>query len=158
MTEPTDAETQVFTSPRSPLAQPNQDQSGDAPADQDRHDDATDQDQLDDAEPDTFPRAYVQQLRTEAAEHRLRAKRADDLAHRLHGALVAADGRLADPTDLPYDETHIEDEDALTIAIDALLAKKPHLAARRPAGDIGQGASASGDDFSLGALLRARAM
>lgn len=108
-----------------------------------------------DDEPETFPRAYVEQLRAEAAEHRVKAKDRDTLAERLHVALVAATGRLADPTDLPFDEAHL-DEAALTAAIDALLARKPHLASRRPKGAVGQGASASSADVDLAGILRAR--
>ena len=108
-------------------------------------------------EPETFPREYVERLRREAAEHRTRAQRADDLAGRLHTALVTATGRLADPTDLPYDEAHLEDAETLTTAIDDLLARKPHLASRRVTGDVGQGASKSGETVDLAGMLRARA-
>lgn len=106
----------------------------------------------DDAE--TFPREYVEKLRKENADARVKAKRADDLAARLHTALVAATGRLADPSDLPFDDAHLEDEDALNAAVDALLARKPHLASRRPAGSIGQGATAPADSVSLAGILR----
>lgn len=88
---------------------------------------------------DTFPRTYVEQLRRENAEHRTKAKRADDLAARLHRAEVAATGKLADPSDLPFDEAHLDDPAALAAAIDALLTAKPHLASRRPVGDVDQG-------------------
>jgi len=110
-----------------------------------------------DETPDTFPRAYVEELRKENARYRDRAKSADALAERLHGALVAATGRLADPTDLPYDEKHLDDADALSAAIDELLARKPHLADRRPRGDVGQGAREQSAPVGLGSLLRARA-
>lgn len=107
---------------------------------------------------DTFPRAYVEELRRENARYRDRAKKADDLAERLHRARVEATGRLADPTDLPYDDSLIEDDDALAGAIDALLEQKPHLASRRVSGDIGQGVGANGGQaVSLGAMLRANA-
>ena len=53
----------------------------------------------------------------------MKAKRADDLAARLHTALVTAMGRLADPTDLPYDEAHLADDTALGAAVDDLLAR-----------------------------------
>lgn len=66
-------------------------------------------------EPETFPAAYVKELRDENKTRRLEAKeatdRAEDLAKRLHTALVTATGRLADPTDLPYDPEHLEDPD-----------------------------------------------
>lgn len=108
-------------------------------------------------DPETFPRAYVQKLRDEAAKYRQRAGKTDELAKRLHTSLVAATGRLADPTDLPYDEAHLDDEEALTAAVDALLASKPHLASRKPMGDVGQGASGEGAGVSLSGLLRAGA-
>jgi hypothetical protein len=108
-------------------------------------------------EPETFPREYVQKLRDESAKHRTRAQRADDLAQRLHAALVAATGRLADPTDLVYEESHLDDPEALTAAIDDLLARNPHLASRRPAGDVGQGATKTGEPVDLAGMLRARA-
>ena len=108
-------------------------------------------------EPDTFPRKVVEDLRRENATYRTRAQRADDLATRLHTALVAATGRLADPTDLPFDESHVDDAEVLTAAIDDLLTRKPHLASRKPSGDVGQGASASGETVDLAGMLRARA-
>lgn len=107
--------------------------------------------------PETFPREYVEQLRAEAAEARVKAKDRDEVAHRLHTALVAATGRLADPTDMTFDEAHLADPEALTAAIDALLEAKPHLASRTPRGDVGQGATGAGDDFSLAGILRAGA-
>lgn len=107
----------------------------------------------------TFSRTYVEKLRRENAGYRERANRADELATRLHTALVAATGRMADPTDLPYEATHLDDEDALTTAIDELLAKKPHLATRRPFGDVGQGrrGAASEAPVNLADILRSRA-
>lgn len=41
-------------------------------------------------------------------------------------------------------------EDALTAAIDDLLARKAHLASRRPSGDVGQGATGTSGDVDLG--------
>lgn len=90
-------------------------------------------------EPETFPREVVEKLRQENGRYRQRAQQADTLAQRLHTELVRATGRLADPTDLPYSEDHLADADTMVAAIDALLEAKPHLATRRPAGDIGQG-------------------
>lgn len=75
-------------------AEPDQDQHDDTD-DAYHHDDAADRDR----EPEIFPREYVRQLRQEAAEHRVKAKRADGP----HDALVTADGRLGDFTDLPSD-------------------------------------------------------
>lgn len=113
-------------------------------------------DASDDAE--TFPRSYVEKLRKEAAGHRDRAKRADDFAQRLHTALVEATGRLADARDLPFVESHLDDPVALSEAIDAVLADKPHLATRKPMGNIGQGVAPVSNDVSLGGILRAGAM
>lgn len=109
-------------------------------------------------EPDTFPREYVERLRDENAKWRQRAQQADDYAQRLHTALVEATGRLADPTDLEFNTEHLEDTGALTAAIDDLVARKPHLAARRPSGSIGQGAvGSSSNTVDLAGLLRASA-
>ncbi len=108
-------------------------------------------------EPETFPREYVEKLRDESARHRTRAQRADDLAARLHTALVSATGRLQDASDLAYEESHVDDAEALTTAIDELLTRKPHLASRRVTGDVGQGASKTGDSVDLAGMLRARA-
>lgn len=90
-------------------------------------------------EPETFPRSYVEKLRKENAGYRAKAKRADELAARLHSALVAADGRLADPADLEFNADHIDDPEALDAAIGELIAKKPGLRARQLGGNIGQG-------------------
>lgn len=106
---------------------------------------------------DVFPREYVEKLRNENAKYRQRAQRADDLAQRLHEALVSATGRLQEPTDLPFDEQHLDDPEALTAAIDELLHKRPHLASRRPVGDIGQGATGEPGTVDLAGILRARA-
>lgn len=106
-----------------------------------------------DEEPDTFSRKYVEDLRQENGKWRQKAQRADDLATRLHAALVAADGRLQDPTDLPFDEAHL-DGDNLTTAIDELLIHKPHLKVRRVVGDVGQGETSSTSSVDLAALMR----
>ncbi len=106
---------------------------------------------------ETFPRDYVVKLRDENAKYRQRASDRDEIAARLHTALVTATGRLQDPSDLPFDEDHIVDPDKMVEAIDALLQVKPHLASRKPTGDIGQGVTSSSDDFSLTALLKSNA-
>lgn len=103
---------------------------------------------------ETFSRSYVEKLRKEAGDARVKAKDRDELAKRLHTNLVAATGRLADPTDLEFDEEHLTDGEALNAAIDELLARKPHLASRIPSGDIGQGATKNPGDVSLLGLLR----
>lgn len=108
---------------------------------------------------DTFPRAYVEQLRQENGKYRQDARdaaaRADDLAQRLHTAMVTATGKLADPTDLPFDTAHLEDDGArLAQAIDDLIARKPHLAARKVAGDVGQGSRNGSAEVNLLGMLR----
>jgi hypothetical protein len=108
---------------------------------------------------DTFPRKYVEDLRTESAKHRTEAKEArealEPLQQRLLSMLVEKTGRLADPTDLAFDAALLDE--GLEAAIDALLETKPHLASRRVVGDIGQGAGAPVDSFSLAGLLNATA-
>ncbi|WP_448221198.1 hypothetical protein [Gordonia iterans] len=107
------------------------------------------------SEEETFSREYVEKLRQENGKYRQRAQRADDLAHRLHRALVRTDGRLQDPTDLDFSDDHLDDDgEALTAAITDLLARKPHLAARRPVGDVGQGATTTSTDVDLLGILR----
>lgn len=109
-------------------------------------------------EPDTFPREVVEKLRQENAKYRQRAQQADTLAERLHTELVRATGKLADPTDLPFSPEHLDDPEALAGAVEDLLTRKPHLAARRPAGDIGQGNRGSAPaPFSLLEVLKQRA-
>lgn len=83
-----------------------------------------------------FDEAYVKELREENKRYRLQAK---DANQRLHEQLVKADGRLQDPTDLPFDENHLADPDALAAAVEELITAKPHLKARRATGDIGAG-------------------
>lgn len=118
----------------------------------------TDSEDDPDGEPETFPREYVEKLRKESAGYRERAQRADQLAERLHTALVAATGRLADPTDLPFDAAHLDDADALSASVDELLARKPHLKSRRVVGDVGQGAGGvTAGAVDLAAMLRSRA-
>lgn len=109
----------------------------------------------DDAE--TFPRDYVLKLRDENAKYRQRAADRDEIAAKLHTALVQATGRLQDASDLPFDQTHLDDPQALTAALDALLTAKPHLATRKPMGSIGQGVSGASDTFSLAGALRSNA-
>jgi hypothetical protein len=60
------------------------------------------------------------------------ARRSSKRQKRLTGTwLEALAGQLADPTDLEFDEDHLDDPDALAAAVDDLLARKPHLASRR---------------------------
>ncbi|MGD7706340.1 hypothetical protein [Microlunatus sp. Y2014] len=130
--------------------------TSDSHTDVTRDTDVTPDGQDEDTE-ETFPREYVEQLRKEAAEARVKAKRADDLAQQLFHSRVASLDRLADPSDLPYDEALLDDSAALEAAVDALVATKPHLAARKPRGDIGQGLSAGTATVDLAGLLRASA-
>ncbi|TXI50191.1 hypothetical protein [Mycolicibacter arupensis] len=126
-----------------------------APEDADQGDDL--ETSTDETGSDTFPRAVVEKLRQENGRYRQRAQQSDALAHRLHTELVRATGRLADPSDLEYAEDHLDDPDALTAAIDELLEAKPHLATRRPMGDIGQGQrGGSSGEFSLLGMLKER--
>ena len=94
-------------------------------------------------ESDTFNRAYVEKLRRENGDYRSRAKtaeaRAAELEQRLHAALVAADGRLSDPSDLSFNVEHLDDAAALTAAITDLVSRKPGLKARQYGGDVGAG-------------------
>lgn len=119
----------------------------------------TGQEQEEQPEGDTFPRAYVEELRAESAKHRTAAKEAaealEPLQQRLFTLLVEKTGRLADPSDLAFDAALLDE--GLDAAIDALLAAKPHLASRRVVGDIGQGAGTPVEDFSLAGILRASA-
>ena len=106
---------------------------------------------------ETFPREYVEKLRQENGKYRQRAGEADSLANRLHTELVRATGRLADPSDLPFDPKHLDDPESLSSAIAELLEAKPHLASRRPTGDIGQGnRGQGGGSFSLLQMLKDR--
>lgn len=108
-------------------------------------------------ESETFPREVVEKLRQENGKYRQRARQADALATRLHTELVRATGRLADPTDLPYSEDHLADAEKMVAAIDELLEAKPHLATRRPSGDIGQGnRGGAAQPFSLLDMLKER--
>lgn len=116
---------------------------------------SADDSQQDDTGPDgsgddTFSREYVEKLRRENADARVKAKRADDLAERLLTATIGStlSDRLADPADLLahlddpatlLDDDGLPDADKITAAANALLAAKPHLAPRRPTGQIDQG-------------------
>lgn len=116
------------------------------PAEKDEQDTVSEGDPNETPEGETFSRSYVEKLRKESAKYRDRAKQVDEitaerdgLARRLHAALVASDGRLADPTDLEFDAAHLEDGQALSQAIGDLIARKPGLRARKIGGDVGAG-------------------
>lgn len=114
---------------------------------------------------DTFPRSYVEKIRKENQNYRDRAKKGETALSRLTDSTVreATNGILVDPTDLTYDEESMSDEDGfpdpekIKEAAEALIERKPHLAPRRPRGDIGQGRQRQEEEFSLGALLRENA-
>lgn len=113
----------------------------------------------DDAGEDTivYKRADLEKLRQENGKYRQRAQRGDEYAQRLHTELVRATGKLADPTDIAFNADHLDDPAKLAAAIDELLARKPHLASRRPVGEIGQGPSPSAGTVDLAAILRGKA-
>lgn len=120
------------------------------------------------ADSEVFPRDYVERLRRENAGYRQKAKDAEqaagesdsvayNFAQRLHTAMVAATGKLADPTDLGFHIEHLTGDDAINEAVDALLAQKPHLRSRKPSGNIGQGHRGHTAEFSLLDILKSRA-
>lgn len=107
----------------------------------------------------TFDPAYIAQLRQEAAEGRVKAKRADALARQAVKAIAASDGRLIDADDLAFDQQFLDDEglvdtDRVRAAIAALVERKPHLAARRPSSSITQGAQPEASQATLLDFLR----
>lgn len=117
----------------------------------------TTEEETQETEPETFDRDYVEKLRKEAGDYRVKAKRSDDLAAALWSANVTASGRLADATDLAMPEgADPLDADAVSTAIEDLLTRKPHLASRALSGDVGQGATGSGSSSAvdLGGMLR----
>lgn len=110
----------------------------------------------------TFDAEYVKALRAEAAEYRVKAKRADALARQALTAMVTADGRLIDPSDLDYTDDLTTkdgtlDGQAITAAIDALIQSKPHLARKRPTAPIAQGARPSKSEPNLLQIIQAGA-
>lgn len=105
-------------------------------------------------------RTPLEKARSEARNLRDRAKtaesRVEELSRALFTARVSATGSLSDATDLEYDAELVDNPEKLAEAIDALLASKPYLKARKVSGDVGQGGrgtDATPTDFS--ALLRA---
>jgi hypothetical protein len=113
-------------------------------------------------EPVTFDATYVERLRTEAADYRVKAKRADALARQVVEAYVAGEGRLHDPADLPWSDEYLDDDGLVDTAkvraaIDQLVERKPYLAARRPVEPIAQGARPEPSSVNLASILRERA-
>lgn len=118
-----------------------------------------DQTEESDESSDTFPRSYVEKLRTEAKDHRHRAEtaeaRSEELTRQLFTLRVQATGKLADPTDLEFDADLLTDDETLNAAIDDLLSRKPHLKARKIGGSVGQGVTGNKEaPFSLLGRLR----
>lgn len=109
----------------------------------------------DDSDPQ-FDRAYVERLRSESAGYRQTAR---ELKRTLWQVQVRQSDMLADPSDLPMpDDADPMDPDQVTAAISDLLERKPHLAARRARGDIGQHSTGAADDpVSLLGILRQNA-
>ena len=115
-----------------------------------------------DAEPRSFDATYVERLRTEAADYRVKAKRADALARQVVEAYVTGEGRLHDPADLPWSDDYLDDDGLVDTAkvraaIDQLVERKPYLAARRPVEPIAQGARPEPARVNLATILRERA-
>lgn len=114
---------------------------------------------------ETFSRAYVEELRTESARHRVNAKKADELSRRLVASYVEATGRLHDARDLAFSddlmgEDGYPDLEKVTSAVEALIKERPHLARIRPVGDVGQGAASEGTSSGVtafGDMLRSAA-
>lgn len=92
---------------------------------------------------ETFPRKYVEELRTENGTYRNRAKdaeaKADELAQALWTERVRSLGVLADPADLPYDPEALDDLEQIKAQADELLEAKPHLRTRQITERVGQG-------------------
>lgn len=112
-------------------------------------------------EPKTFDQAYVDKLRKESGDYRVKAKdlgdRAAALAAEVHEYRVKSLGLLADPSDLPY-SPELDSIEAVESAVNALIQAKPHLRARRAGGDVGQAhEGSSSTDFSLLGMLKAGA-
>lgn len=109
---------------------------------------------------ESFPREYVEKLRKENAAYRQKAKdaeaRADTHARDLFTARVEATGLLADARDMPYMPDVLDDETELRGCIAALLDERPHLKARKVAGDVGQGRRDTAEPVNLMELLRGR--
>lgn len=114
------------------------------------------------SEPETYSAEYVKELRAEAAERRVKAKRVDSANERLVNAYAAQDGRLVNPAELTYSEALLDDDglvdpDKVSAAIGELVAAKPYLANQRPPQPIAQGVREDvPDQPGLFSLLRDR--
>ncbi len=113
-------------------------------------------------EPETYSADYVKELRAEAAERRVKAKRVDTANERLARAYASQDGRLVDVNELAFTEAMLDDDGLadpakVTAAIDELLTAKPYLANQRPQQPIPQGVREDvPDQPGLFSLLRDR--
>jgi hypothetical protein len=74
---------------------------------------------------------------------------AEARAQALFTARVDATGLTLDPTALPYDAALLDDSEALSAAIEALLVAKPLLRRIAVTGDVDQGAKEEVAPFSL---------
>jgi len=114
------------------------------------------------SEPETYSADYVRELRAEAAERRVKAKRVDVANERLASAYAAKDGRLVDASELTFSDAMLDDDGLVdpakvSEAIDELLAAKPYLASQRPQQPIAQGVREDvPDQPGLFSLLRDR--
>lgn len=117
----------------------------------------------DEAQQDSFPREYVEELRTEAKNNREKASEATAAMERIQTAYravavsQAVSDVLADPTDLAWsdeflDESGLVDAEAVRAAAEELTAAKPHLARAR--GDAMQGYRTEEKPFDLAELMR----
>ncbi|KAA1376122.1 hypothetical protein [Aeromicrobium fastidiosum] len=86
-------------------------------------------------EPETFSREYVETLRAESAENRLKAKKADDYLAALQSAAIehTAGRVLQDASNLPWSDEFNDPEsgmpspELIRAAADSLAKEKPHL-------------------------------
>lgn len=113
--------------------------------------------------PDSFPRAYVEDLRKESAGYRTKAQRVDALAQRLVTSMASVTGRLADASDLPYSDDllgddGLPDESKVREAIEDLLTRKPHLISRKPIASVDQGPTQTSSPVGLLAAMKASIM
>jgi hypothetical protein len=114
---------------------------------------------------DVFDRKYVEELRRESAEHRMKAKEADEKltafrdAYRAALLREASAGVLHDPIgwdDSFEGEDGLPDPEKMRAAAEALAEAKPWLG--RPRGDVGSGyRGEQPDTVDLADLLRAGA-
>ncbi len=100
-----------------------------------------------------YTNEYVKQLRAESAEHRTKAREAEERVAKLRERVLRSEvheharGVLADPADLlafadPADLVDHDgepDAEKIKAKVDELVESKPHLAARRTTTDVGQG-------------------